>query len=319
MKLPFFSIVVPLYNKAPHVVRCLNSVLNQDFTNFEVIIVNDASTDGSMDEVNKYSDPRIRILHRREPGPGGYAARNLGIEKATAEWIAFLDADDEWYPDHLTKAEQQILLHPEIDILSAGWRIRYKDQVTIDSYSKQYAHKGPHHYDITTYLSCPRPIWTSVAVIRRDILIRYNGFDERWKHGADTELWLRLLLFTGKKAWWMSGVDAIYHTDSVNMVSSELLQVESPTVVTIKKFLNDQHPGGVLEDLLKDYVNRHHLKLLKRRARMGRVGWKEETEVFYWGRLRPKYKVLVALLCCLPRPLGECVVKTLSARGERIT
>lgn len=233
---PFFSIVVPLYNKAPHIAHCIKSVLKQEFTNFELIMVDDASTDRSVEEVANFSDPRIRVLHRVEPGPGGYAARNLGIAEAKADWIAFLDADDEWFLDHLKKAENGIRQYPEVDILSSGWAIVKGGQKKIDSYFRKYASKGPHHYDIATFLSNPRPIWTSVAVIRRDSLINYNGFDERWQHGADTELWLRLLLLTGKKAWWMSGVDAIYHTDSVNMVTSRLHQLVSPTVVTIKIF-----------------------------------------------------------------------------------
>lgn len=71
---PFFSIIIPVYNKGPHIQRSISSVLNQTFQNFELILINDASTDNSLEEMQKFTDPRIRILYRSEPGSGGYAA-----------------------------------------------------------------------------------------------------------------------------------------------------------------------------------------------------------------------------------------------------
>ncbi|MDI9370841.1 MAG: glycosyltransferase family A protein, partial [Synergistota bacterium] len=71
---PFFSAVIPVYNKGPHVARAIRSVLAQTWQNYELLLINDASTDESLEEMQKYTDPRIRILHRDTPGPGGYAA-----------------------------------------------------------------------------------------------------------------------------------------------------------------------------------------------------------------------------------------------------
>lgn len=82
---PLFSVVIPVYNKKPHVQRSIISVLNQSFSDFELIIIDDAPTDGSLDEIKKFPDPRIRLLHRDKPGPGGYAARNLGVKVAQGE------------------------------------------------------------------------------------------------------------------------------------------------------------------------------------------------------------------------------------------
>jgi len=102
-EIPFFSVVIPVHNKEPHLHNCIKSVLNQTFYRFEIIIINDASNDNSLNEIEKFHDYRIQIIHRKIPGPGGYAARNLGIKIAKAEWIAFLDADDEWTEDHLER------------------------------------------------------------------------------------------------------------------------------------------------------------------------------------------------------------------------
>jgi glycosyltransferase involved in cell wall biosynthesis len=115
------------------VARSVGSVLNQTFRDFELIIINDASTDGSVEEVQKFNDPRIRLLHRDEPGPGGYAARNLGIKEARGKWIAFLDADDEWYPEHLWKMKELSIRYPEVYFMGCGWHICTKETITEES------------------------------------------------------------------------------------------------------------------------------------------------------------------------------------------
>ena len=93
------SIVIPLYNKGFIISETLDSVLAQTFTDFEIIIVNDGSTDNGFEIVSQFSDKRIKLFQQQNKGAA--AARNLGIEKATGELIAFLDADDYWYPNHL--------------------------------------------------------------------------------------------------------------------------------------------------------------------------------------------------------------------------
>src|SRR5690554_4317093 len=121
--MPFFSVVIPVFNKEPHVARAINSVLEQTFNNFELIVVCDPSSDNSNFEVEKFEDPRIRIFYRDNPGPGGYAARNLGVEVAKAEWIAFLDADDEWYPWHLSEIFQRLRQFSEEKVFGAGYEV----------------------------------------------------------------------------------------------------------------------------------------------------------------------------------------------------
>ena len=96
-----FSVVIPLYNKAPHVVAAVRSALTQSLAPAEVVVVDDGSNDGSLELAQSVDDPRVRVLTRSTPGPGGYAARNLGIQAAKSEWVAFLDADDLWRQNHL--------------------------------------------------------------------------------------------------------------------------------------------------------------------------------------------------------------------------
>ena len=93
------SIVIPLYNKGFIIHKTIKSVLEQTFTDFEVVIVNDGSTDSSFEIVSQFSDKRIKLFQQENKGAA--SARNVGIEKATSNLIAFLDADDFWYPNHL--------------------------------------------------------------------------------------------------------------------------------------------------------------------------------------------------------------------------
>src|SRR5689334_22248487 len=90
--------VIPVFNKGPHVARAISSVLAQTRRVDELILVDDASTDGSLEQIRAFRCAKIRLLQRGKPGAGGYAARNLAIRHATSSWIAFLDADDSWHP-----------------------------------------------------------------------------------------------------------------------------------------------------------------------------------------------------------------------------
>src|SRR5687767_11003972 len=92
---PWFSVVVPLYNKRSFIRRAVVSVLSQSFTDFELIVVDDGSTDGSFEEIRDIADPRLRLIHQRNQGEG--LARNTGMAAARGVWIAFLDADDMWF------------------------------------------------------------------------------------------------------------------------------------------------------------------------------------------------------------------------------
>ena len=93
------SVIIPLYNKSKYIARALDSVFVQTYRDFEVIVVDDGSTDDGPEIVKGYSDPRIRLIYQVNAGPG--AARNRGAEESMGPWLAFLDADDELLPDFL--------------------------------------------------------------------------------------------------------------------------------------------------------------------------------------------------------------------------
>jgi len=256
-----FTVVIPVHNKAPHVARSIQSVLDQSYGNFELIIINDASTDHSMDKVSEFDDPRIRVFHRNEPGAGGYAARNLGIEKANAEWIAFLDADDTWSRDHLKQFIESIKRYPEAGFFSSGWE-NYKSEKTRypdPFYAKYHQSSGNSKFlSFDDYLyeqvMGRSPVCTIVTCISKKILKEVSGFPTgKAKRGGDVDTWLRCVEASNGMVW-SNHLGAIYYRDSINMVTKTNKFEAQCERDTVKLLLNRY--GGQTNKLLKRFSNR---------------------------------------------------------------
>jgi len=122
---PAIAVVIPLYNKLNYIKRALDSVLAQTVRDFEIIVINDGSTDGSQRVVERCADPRVRLLHQKNGGVS--AARNRGIAAARAELVAFLDADDEWLPEHLAAVQRMHRRFPNCGAYATARRIMEPD------------------------------------------------------------------------------------------------------------------------------------------------------------------------------------------------
>ncbi|MCK9335617.1 MAG: glycosyltransferase family 2 protein, partial [Candidatus Cloacimonetes bacterium] len=119
---PKISIIVPLFNKVNEVQRAIDSIFSQTIHNYELIIVDGGSTDGSLDVIKKYeTDPRYNLIHQVSKGISG--ARNEGISSATAELITFLDADDVWLPHYLEMIMKLNLKYPKAGIFATAYYI----------------------------------------------------------------------------------------------------------------------------------------------------------------------------------------------------
>lgn len=189
-----FSVVVPVYNKADFIATTIQSVLAQESADFELLVVDDGSTDGSVDVLAAVSDPRVRILRQANQGVG--AARNAGIRSATRPWIAFLDADDLWAPNHLGSLKTAIQYFPETGFVSTRW-------AEVQETSPFEGCEPGHISDVVTKavdffewsVHEPRYFHTSGVAIKRSILQRVGGFG-LFQPGEDIELWVRVALET---------------------------------------------------------------------------------------------------------------------------
>lgn len=261
MKKPFFSVVVPVHNKEPHIRRSISSVLKQSFSNFELIVIDDASTDGSLSELKKIDDHRIRVLHRDKPGPGGYAARNLGIEKANSDWIAFLDADDEWEKIHLEKYHGMINNHSEIDFLVSGYENIFPSsngkKVVANRYYQRYSNRGDHKLSLDEFLqaeiSGAGAIWTSIVCISKNLIQKSGNFPAgKTNRGGDVDTWLRCIE-KSNGTMWSNHIGARYFRNSVNMVTKTSLGFGLCERETVAQFLKTY--SGYTAKLLKKFVN----------------------------------------------------------------
>lgn len=220
-----FSVVIPVHNKAAHVLETIESVLAQTCSPYEIILVDDASTDGSSELIASVKDERIRILTRTEPGPGGYAARNLAIEKAKGDWVAFLDADDTWKPFHLEKMAQAIEgADGSVGVVFSGFDFTEPSgELRRDRYGTQHDGQPPTKITMDDFLDIwlandECPIWTGASAFRRDLLIEAGLFPaDRCRRGGDKDLWLRAMFLADAMA--ISEVTSSYNRTADNMVT----------------------------------------------------------------------------------------------------
>lgn len=185
----FFSVVIPLYNKSGFIEQTMRALLAQTFTDFEVIVVNDGSTDDGGAKVKALDDPRIRYYERENKGVA--AARNFGITMAHADFVAFLDADDYWYPDFLQAMCRNIIRFPEEKVFSTAIEIETARKIFPAQYS---IHKTSYVQTVDFFEASSQEcvIWTSAAVFHKSVFEACGSFDPKVRYAEDTDLWMRI-------------------------------------------------------------------------------------------------------------------------------
>ncbi len=191
--MPFFSVVIPLYNKASWIGATLDSVLGQSFQDFELLVINNGSTDGSEQVVESYQDNRIRLFHQENGGVS--RARNAGILEAKAHFIAFLDADDLWAPAFLEQLHQLIQQYPEATAYGCQYAFRQK---YTDIPPHQPLLSGEKMQLIDNYfdqVAAGDMLLTASSVcIPKKWFTKVGLFPEGERIGEDQDMWARLAL-----------------------------------------------------------------------------------------------------------------------------
>ena len=181
------SIVIPLYNKEQYIGACLNSVLSQTYKDFELIVVNDGSSDNSVDIVNMIRDERVQLLSKNNGGPA--SARNLGVKEAKGEWVVFLDADDIFLPFALEYFIELISKHPGYSYYCCNYMLKTNNETTLFSKGRFEGEVPNNFYFEFTERLTDRP---GSAIYKRDILLN-NPFNDRIRRYEDSEVQYRLL------------------------------------------------------------------------------------------------------------------------------
>ena len=189
-KKPTVSVIIPTYNRAYLVGRAIQSVLNQTYQDFELITVDDASTDNTENLIKEFQQKDKRIIYlKHEQNEGGPAARNTGIKVSRGKYIAFLDSDDEWFPEKLEKQARYIIDKPSIIALVYTGFLRIKEDLKKTSKEIIPRKKGWIFRDLLLKY-CIGP--TSSIMVRKSSLEDVGFFDENLPSCHDWDLWLRI-------------------------------------------------------------------------------------------------------------------------------
>ena len=193
-----FSIIIPLFNKAPYIKKALDSIVSQTYTDWECIIVDDGSTDGSAAICEEYlstlySVPNTRIENIRlisQPNSGVAAARNNGVKQSNGQFLCFLDADDWWKPPFLEEMDRLIAEYPDAGLYASNY-IYYKPGKTHVALSLP---RGYMDYPKAYYEGDAMPVWTGATCMPRKVFDEMGGFPQGIKLGEDFLLWAKTAL-----------------------------------------------------------------------------------------------------------------------------
>jgi glycosyltransferase involved in cell wall biosynthesis len=263
------SVVIPLYNKEPYIKRSIESVLQQLYLPKEIIVVDDGSTDGGADIIHQVNNPIISMV--QQPNQGESAARNRGIEEAKYDFIAFLDADDEWLPEFLFTIKRLYKNFPGCGAYATSYLTIKPDKMIsypdISSLSPE-----PWMGIIPNFFSLFQEgmaFNSSSIVIPRKILNEIDGFPVNIKHTPDIDTWVRIAIkypiaFSPKRM-------SIYHQEAENRTAplhSPL--IEYPVLKTIIREIEDGNiPQGELKREAVEYIAQKQISVAINSIMMG--------------------------------------------------
>lgn len=189
--MPFFSVIIPLYNKEKFVENAVNSILQQTFSDFEIIIVEDCSIDKSLEVVSKIQSEKIKIIYH-DKNKGLSAARNTGIKNSNAKYITFLDADDNWKPNYLAKINSLIQQFPEAKLWATNYEELYPNNlILLPKNNSAYLGNDviiPDFFQI----SLAQPLYCSCSLcVEKSVFEKVGLYDEKITFGEDIDFNIR--------------------------------------------------------------------------------------------------------------------------------
>ena len=232
------TVIIPVYNGSKYIQIAIDSILSQTYNNYEIIVIDDGSTDDTREKLKPYKG-KIRYIYQENQGSA--AARNVGINLAKGDLIAFLDADDYWsMPEKLAKQINYFNENPSLGCINTGWKI--VDSAGKHIKSVQPWHKAPQ-LDLETWLK-KKCVRTSAMVFRQEWLEKVGGFDEELRQSHDVDLILRLSL-AGCETVWLKEETVCYRQHGENTTKNSLKQAKYIQAVLDKFFSRDDLPESI--------------------------------------------------------------------------
>ncbi len=242
--MPKFSVVISVFNKEKYIAETLKSVLAQTFTDFEVVILNDGSTDNSEAEILKFKDPRIRYFSKENQGAS--AGRNFTIQQAEANYIALMDADDYWYPFYLEEQNRLLTEFPNESVFATATEIKRNRKTFKNSYSTQTFGKDSILVDYFQASQLDSVLLSISTVLKKPIFENVGWYDPKIKSGEDTDLYVRIglkykVVFSPKVcATYIIRKNSLFQSvknleEKANFEAYEIFEKDNPA---LKKFLD---------------------------------------------------------------------------------
>lgn len=302
---PVFSVIIPVYNRAELLKRTVGSVLRQDFTDFEVLVIDDGSSDDIRSVVNGFSDGRIRYF--RQVNRGASAARNAGIDLARGDYVAFLDSDDVYLPHHLAAMHALLLSEPGA--------VAYCPIVATRGRNGNFI-KPPRAIaggeNMATYLMCDRGfVQTSGVCLSRQIAARIRYRDDA-KFGDDTDFAIRLQL--AGCPFIMAEAPGVVWSDDLD--HERLSDIRRP--IGDLKWLDDLRPH-IPARAYHGYKGWHQAKGLMQVAPLRAIGLYLKAALS--GAYAPRFAMVVLLQVVVPnhryRQLSDVWIRWRTRKRER--
>ncbi|MDP3466180.1 MAG: glycosyltransferase family A protein, partial [Sulfuricurvum sp.] len=304
-------------NKEQYVERTLRSILSQTYQDYEIVIVDDGSTDNSLSIVRSFDDARIRIIQQKNAGVS--AARNRGIAEARYDLIAFLDADDEWLPNYLETIKDLENDFSECHVFATNYKIVDSNTNERFPVNTELLKVGGERGILINYFDAAArtapPIWTSAVVVRKSALENIGGFPVGIPMGEDLLTWARLAC--KYPIAYSKTVTAIYHFYTLSEMMNPWKKPDDIDLVgmELRKLIDHCHVNDLS---LKRYIALWHKMRLKEAMKCGekRSSLKEMREILRFDRMQYKSYILV-LLAFLPQFIRRMILITFATYQAR--
>lgn len=246
------SIIIPTYNRAYCILDSINSVLNQTYPYFELLIIDDGSTDNTEDIVRDIEDERVKY-YKTPQNSGPAAARNYGVALAQYDYIAFQDSDDEWLAEKLDKQIRLITENPIYGLVYCQMKcpLTQEDYVLVPGDSIPHEQKMGYIYD---YLLKKNYISTQTMLIKKQYYMENGGFDESLKALEDWDMVLGIS--KNNQIGYVDETLLIHPIDNADRLSLNGTAYYESRCKMLGKYKNDMIEKGVINDVMEDILNK---------------------------------------------------------------